>query len=306
MIWLQPTTGWRRWRRRRLSTAYALSYPPTGASARCPVRFGHSHGAAGRALRSGHRHRHQPAHDRDCPQATVKPDIEYHVEDFMSLLGGLMNGHIALLGDSVLDNGAYTDGGPDVITQLRHLLPRGWDASLMAIDGSMIADLESQLSRVSAETTQLVISMGGNDVLSNLDVMQMRVKSSSEALIKLGQRIEVFEREYRHALGGALRLNRQTIICTIYNGNLSGATGAEAALLPDPAAARIGLMAFNDVVLRVAIEQKLRVIDLRLVCDEPADYANPIEPSSIGGEKIARAIMRALGLIEAGQSQISY
>jgi hypothetical protein len=38
------------------------------------------------------------------------------------------------------------------------------------------------------------------------------------------------------------------------------------------------------------------VIDLRLVCTEPADYANPIEPSSRGGEKIAQAIMRSLGL----------
>jgi hypothetical protein len=40
------------------------------------------------------------------------------------------------------------------------------------------------------------------------------------------------------------------------------------------------------------------VIDLRLVCTEPADYANPIEPSSGGGEKIARAIVTALGLTE--------
>ena len=55
-------------------------------------------------------------------------------------------------------------------------------------------------------------------------------------------------------------------------------------------------MAFNDVILRVAFESKLQVIDLRLVCTEPGDYANPIEPSSRGGEKIARAIMRSLGL----------
>ena len=55
-------------------------------------------------------------------------------------------------------------------------------------------------------------------------------------------------------------------------------------------------MAFNDVILRVAFESKLQVIDLRLVCTEPADYANPIEPSSLGGEKIARAMMRLLGL----------
>jgi hypothetical protein len=35
----------------------------------------------------------------------------------------------------------------------------------------------------------------------------------------------------------------------------------------------------------------LPVIDLRSICNRPEDYANPIEPSSIGGEKIARAIV---------------
>jgi hypothetical protein len=36
-------------------------------------------------------------------------------------------------------------------------------------------------------------------------------------------------------------------------------------------------------------------IELRHVCTEPADYANPIEPSVRGGAKIARAIARAVG-----------
>jgi hypothetical protein len=38
------------------------------------------------------------------------------------------------------------------------------------------------------------------------------------------------------------------------------------------------------------------VIDLRLICDERADYSavSPIEPSAAGGGKIARAIARAV------------
>ena len=55
--------------------------------------------------------------------------------------------------------------------------------------------------------------------------------------------------------------------------------------------ARVALAVFNDVILRVAIEHGLPVIDLRLVCCSPEDYANPIEPSSVGGEKIARIIV---------------
>jgi hypothetical protein len=34
----------------------------------------------------------------------------------------------------------------------------------------------------------------------------------------------------------------------------------------------------------------ISLIDLRLICAEDGDYANPIEPSALGGAKIARAI----------------
>jgi len=67
--------------------------------------------------------------------------------------------------------------------------------------------------------------------------------------------------------------------------------------------ARIGLTAFNDVILRVAFESGLPAIDLRLVCRDPADYANPIEPSSAGGAKIATAIARFLGVFQDAQPE---
>jgi hypothetical protein len=34
---------------------------------------------------------------------------------------------------------------------------------------------------------------------------------------------------------------------------------------------------------------------LRLICDEDADFANPIEPSARGGAKIAQAISKFAG-----------
>jgi hypothetical protein len=198
-----------------------------------------------------------------------------------------MNGHIALLGDSIFDNGAYTEGGPDVVTQLASTLPSGWRASLLAMDGAMMGDLGHQLNRLPADVTQIVVSIGGNDVLQNLDVLRLKVKSSAEALVSLGKRAQGFERDYRMAIDPVRNLGLPMTICTIYNGNVSGQEGA---------AARVALTAFNDVILRVAFDSRLPVIDLRLVCTEPADYANPIEPSSRGGEKIAQAIMRSLGL----------
>ena len=50
----------------------------------------------------------------------------------------------------------------------------------------------------------------------------------------------------------------------------------------------------NDIVTREAFLRDLILIDLSLICNEGADFANPIEPSSLGGAMIARAILRFL------------
>jgi len=209
-----------------------------------------------------------------------------------------MNGHIALLGDSILDNGAYTDGGADVVTHIRTMLPDGWRAALLALDGSLIGDLEGQLSDLPADTTHIVISIGGNNVLMNLDILRLRVRSEPEALVKLGYRVAVFESAYRVAINRILSLGKEMAVCTIYNASLDTDAGAEALGFSgeEAAAGLVMLTTFNDAILRVAFEARLRVIELRLVCTEPADYASTIEPSVRGGEKIARAIVRSFGL----------
>ncbi len=198
--------------------------------------------------------------------------------------------HLALLGDSILDNSAYTGAEPDVITHLRALLPAGWAATLCAIDGSTTRDLAAQLPRVPEEATHLVVSIGGNDALLNSDLLDTEVRSTAEALELFDERIQEFETSYRRALAAVLQFGRPAVVCSIYNGNL-----------PDPDQARsvrVALMMFNDVIFRVAAENRLPTIDLRLVCTAPEDYANPIEPSGRGGAKIARAIVQALRVTE--------
>lgn len=63
-------------------------------------------------------------------------------------------------------------------------------------------------------------------------------------------------------------------------------------------------MLFNDAILRAAFELRLDVIDLRLVCSEQSDYANPIEPSGAGGKKIAAAIAAALAVVERTTTRV--
>jgi GDSL-like Lipase/Acylhydrolase family len=195
-------------------------------------------------------------------------------------------GHVVLLGDSIFDNGAYTRGGPDVVTQLRSLLPPDWSATLLAVDGDRISDVSRQLSRMPSDATDQVLSVGGNDALAHGDLLDRPARSSSEVLGLLADAADGFEQRYRAMIRLLLQRRLPLIICTIYNGSF-----------PDPQFQRIastGLRIFNDVIVRVGFELGLSIIDLRLVCTEPKDYANPIEPSSVGGKKIATAITRVL------------
>ena len=196
--------------------------------------------------------------------------------------------HVALLGDSIFDNAAYVPRGRDVVSHLRSLLPAEWRATLYAVDGATTSALQTQVARVPQDVTQIIVSIGGNDALQNIDLLSMRVTSSAAALEAFGTRLGTFERNYRDAIDAVLALGPPVTICTIYNG----------ALEPDQAdIARVALTLFNDVVLRTAFDNGLDVIELRTVCCERADYANPIEPSDAGGRKIAEAIAATLGLL---------
>jgi hypothetical protein len=192
---------------------------------------------------------------------------------------------VVLLGDSIFDNRAYTSGEPDVVTHLKAALPPEWSATLLAVDGATTGSLARQFELVPATATDLVLSVGGNDALMNRDLLDTRVRSSSEALRLFAARLEPFELAYRQTLARLASFDRRALVCTIYNGALD----AEQAPL-----ARVALTTFNDVILRAAFEQKIDVIDLRQICVEQADYANPIEPSGNGGRKIAAAIVRAV------------
>jgi len=191
--------------------------------------------------------------------------------------------HIVLLGDSIFDNAAYVRGGPDVVTHLRDRLPPGARATLLAVDGAVTVDVARQLARLPDDATDLVLSVGGNDALGHIGLLQRRAQHGAEALGWFADAVAPFAAEYRRLVENVARRGRATTVCTIYEGQLEPA-------LQRPA--RAALAIFNDTIQRVARAAALPVIELRDVCTEPGDYANPIEPSVQGGAKIAAAIVR--------------
>ncbi len=193
---------------------------------------------------------------------------------------------VVLLGDSILDNGAYTRGEPDVAAHLRQLLPAGSIVTLAAVDGATTSRLHAQLRSVPADASHVVVAIGGNDALGNIDLLGLPVRSTAEALTLFADRVDTFEHAYTTAIDAVLDLGRSTVICTVYNGALEAARAR---------VARVALTLFNDVIVRTATSRRADLIELRAICVEPGDYANPIEPSGSGGSKIARAIAHAIG-----------
>lgn len=197
-------------------------------------------------------------------------------------------GHVVLLGDSILDNGAYVPGGPAVIDQLRDALPAGRRATLAAVDGSVTRDTREQLARLPADASHVVISSGGNDALAVSDVFRRPVRSVGESAAVLADVRDAFARQYDALAAEAARRALPTALCTVYDPNFP--------IAADQRAAVVGLCLFNDVITRAATRHGFPVIDLRVLFNDPGDYANPIEPSAKGGAKIVDAIERFIGL----------
>jgi lysophospholipase L1-like esterase len=192
--------------------------------------------------------------------------------------------HIVLLGDSVFDNSAYVSGGPDVLAHLRRLMPEPWKATLAAVDGSVVEGVARQTRDLPPDATHLIVSAGGNDALRHVGILEERAQTAAEVIGKLAEIGDDFQCRYREMLRAVLDLKLPAAVCTIYYPRF-----------PQPLFQRLAVTAlsvFNDVIVREAVGAGIPLLDLRLVCDEDTDYANAIEPSVSGGEKIARAVVR--------------
>ena len=180
--------------------------------------------------------------------------------------------HIVLLGDSSFDNSPYVGSDPDVSAHLRGLLPPGGRVTLLAVDGATSRGVPDQAAGIPADATHLVLSVGGDDALMRVDVLETRVASSGEAFLLL--------------VAAVLARGLPLVVCAIYNASFPEVDYQRCV--------QVAVAVYDDVIIRVATEHGLPVIDLRAVCSDPADYVLDIEPSAAGGARIAAAIFRAV------------
>lgn len=194
--------------------------------------------------------------------------------------------HVILFGDSILDNAGYVPGWPDVSEQLRSELDPEDRVTLLAVDGSISEQVERQLDLCPEDATHVVVSSGGNDILHHASMLEKEVSTVASALTLLMQARAEFEPPYRSMVQRASQLTVPTAVCTIYDANMGQLTATAISVI-------------NDAITRDVHRAGLDLLDLRLVCDQAADYGNTIEPSVRGGAKIAAAIANYVRSVDA-------
>jgi hypothetical protein len=195
--------------------------------------------------------------------------------------------HLVLLGDSTIDNAAYVRGGPAVIDQVRAGLPPGWRATLLAVDGSRIEDVHRQLGRVPEDATHLVLSIGGNDLLAEAGVLAKSAATVGQAMLMLAEVRDRFQAGYGALLEAVAATGRPCVVCTIYEPRFPDSTVRRSATT--------ALGVFEDVIFRAARGMGMPIVEMRAVCSDDTDFANPIEPSQAGGSKIAETLCDVVG-----------
>ena len=210
------------------------------------------------------------------------------------------------MGDSIIDNTPYVQNNEkDVASHLNSMYKSSPQINIYnrAVDGHTMKDLlDTQLSDEGLnEATNIVVSIGGNDLLGNLyfliDAMGLYQGQESKVFQRTTTRNKTFEdtyfeiikpmqQEYESVVANLSNYRAKLLLCTVYEGDLVDSDEFSDVIY----SSKTMLSIFNDLVYRTAQKYNAEVLELRDIFVSPEDYANPIEPSHIGGEKLAKAI----------------
>tara|TARA_B100001741_G_C16516842_1_gene582647 strand:- start:433 stop:1056 length:624 start_codon:yes stop_codon:yes gene_type:complete len=194
---------------------------------------------------------------------------------------------IILLGDSIIDNKIYVEGNELSVTEHLNKIQNN-EVIQLAVDGDTTHDvLSEQIKKIPKDATDLVLSIGGNDLLHEIDFLfQNILYKPNKALKKVGSLLSPIISRYETIVRNLSNHRANLLLCTIYEGDLVNSDELNSVI--DSSKTMVSL--FNDAIYRNGKKFKVDVLELRDIFVSPEDYANPIEPSHIGGGKLAKAI----------------
>ena len=195
---------------------------------------------------------------------------------------------LVLLGDSIIDNKTYVlDGELSVLEHIKSKTET--PVTQLALDGATTNDvINSQIQAIPFGTSHIVLSIGGNDLLNEIGFLLEDFKYTPNQVLERCQSLIAPIMQKYESIVSQLQttIRANLLLCTVYEGNLEGSV-----MYDDIAvSSRAMLSLFNDSVYKTHNMFKTEILELRNIFVSPEDYANPIEPSHIGGEKLAKAI----------------
>ena len=201
-------------------------------------------------------------------------------------------GVVALLGDSIIDNKVYVGENELSVTEhLQKINETDYYFEMIAVDGDTTREvIDNQLENIGDSTWRIVLSIGGNDLLQKLHIMFNETSGMIESLEVASQTIEKIKSRYEAILLHLKTLNHPVLLCTIYEGDLQ--SDPNLAEVEEAGKVLLGMM--NDAIHFLGNKHDIEVLELRNIFTEVSDYANPIEPSHSGGEKLAKEIINWL------------
>jgi len=198
---------------------------------------------------------------------------------------------LALIGDSILDNDIYVSEGKSIYDFLKLYLPQEFKLTKLAIDGATSDTVKAQLENIPESITHIVISIGGNDALKLIPLLDEKTEDLNSALSKITPSVEHFRKNFSFILKQLSNLNSDNnlnlYVLNIYNS------------IPKlEIEKKLIISIFNDVISEEATRLSIPIIDLRSLLIENSDFStlSPLEPSEIGGNKIAKKIMSKLNI----------
>ena len=201
-----------------------------------------------------------------------------------------MKNNVLLLGDSVIDNKRYVQDSEYSV--LEHLQNNSKDTFIqIACDGDTTNDVINKQAKVQSikKASHIVLSIGGNDMLYNLSFLTTNKPTlRNEAFIDVYNEIfQPLEVRYETIVKNFASQRANLLLCTVYEGDLGRSEEFKDVL----DSSKIMVSSLNDIIYKTASRHNAEVLELRNIFTSSEDYANPIEPSHIGGEKLAKKII---------------
>jgi len=188
--------------------------------------------------------------------------------------------HLVLLGDALQN----IDLGSGEIESA--LVPRPRNPWKITVLQALQTLQRGHVREIPEDATHIVISIEGAWAIEASGLLQAGAHTIREALATLSAAADEFEGILAGMITAAQETGLPTVVCTLVPARYA-----------EPAEHRVATTAlaiFNDRVVRHTFAASLPIVDLRLVCDEDADYASATLLSRAGVRKAANVIRAAL------------